>query len=121
MVDYAHLAAAWPYVDDHWRSVVMGDLSESRCSECGAWHWLHERLVGTSQVSPRYSQCCLDGAYSQWMSGTGDIKLPARYSAHPVLRRLLTTDGPEGNDFRCSFLSYRFCCAGPTRSATMPS
>ena len=43
-----------------WPVHNLGDMNIP-CSECGALHWLAERLSGSSKINSKFGTCCFSG------------------------------------------------------------
>lgn len=73
------LAGRKPYEDPPQRH-DLGRM-DSRCTLCGARHWLAERLSTSSKTKPRFGMCCLDG----------EVSVSSRLEPPQLLRTLLTS------------------------------
>ena len=51
--------ACQPFNKD-WPAHNLGNMNIP-CSECGALHWLAERLSGSSKIHPKFGTCCFSG------------------------------------------------------------
>ena len=52
-------SACQPFNKD-WPVHNLGHMNIP-CSECGALHWLAERLSGSSKINPKFGTCCFSG------------------------------------------------------------
>jgi Helitron helicase-like domain at N-terminus len=66
------------------------------CPECGALHWIQERIATSSRTSPRFNMCCLDG----------DVVLPPIRDPPPQLRALYESNLPHAAQFRANIRRY---------------
>ena len=55
------MAATDEYIDADWCGIDMGKMTHS-CKDCGALHFTWERLVASTQKSPKFGSCCKTGA-----------------------------------------------------------
>ena len=60
------------------------------CPECGALHWIAEKLSASSRTTPRFGLCCKQGK----------VKLPPLRDPPAALRQLYVMDTPESRHFR---------------------
>ena len=61
-----------------------------RCSYCGATHWMAEKLSNSSNRSPRFTSCCLEGK----------VHLPVLEPPPDTLRQLTTSEDHSAVKFR---------------------
>src|SRR5882762_5255212 len=69
---------------------------DDACPQCGALHWIEERIGTSSRTSPRYNMCCLDG----------DVVLPPVRDPPPQLRALYESNLPHAAQFRANIRRY---------------
>ncbi|KAF9552571.1 hypothetical protein CPC08DRAFT_617191, partial [Agrocybe pediades] len=60
------------------------------CSQCGALHWMDERLSNSSKRNPRFGLCCMEGK----------VRIPPIGVPPQPLLHLLTSDEPAAVKFR---------------------
>jgi hypothetical protein len=58
------------------------------CQYCSAYHWIQERISGSSQLNPQFQECCKQGR----------IHLPYNDPAPSLLHDLFTQHHPGIND-----------------------
>ncbi|KAF9538616.1 hypothetical protein CPC08DRAFT_738836 [Agrocybe pediades] len=68
----------------------------SRCQNCGALHWMDERLSSSSDTNPRFSDCCCDGR----------VRLPLLEEPPEPLLHLLNSDDRSAKAFREDIWKY---------------
>jgi hypothetical protein len=73
----------------------MGKM-DVECSDCGALHWMSEKLVNSSVGSPKFGKCC----YS------GKIKIPRLDNPPPELLHLLSSQEDLCKKFREHIRNY---------------
>ena len=66
------------------------------CSNCGALHWINERLANTSKTDPKFSMCCL----------SGKIKIPRLDNPPPELRNLFSGQDDISKKFHDHIRTY---------------
>ena len=69
---------------------------DAACKHCSALHWMAERLARSSQLSPKFSLCCLEGK----------IRLPPLEKAPQPLHDLLTSQDAHAVKFRTEISKY---------------
>jgi hypothetical protein len=71
------------------------------CPDCGALHWMAEKVVRSLKSAPRFSKCCKEGA----------VKLPAVKEPPDDLKELLTSQEPHAAEFRKNIRHYNSALA----------
>ncbi|KAF9025557.1 hypothetical protein BDZ89DRAFT_888347, partial [Hymenopellis radicata] len=66
------------------------------CPNCHALHWISERLSKSSQISPRFGKCCLQGK----------VNLPLLPSLPPELEELFNGTNPHSAHFLTNIRAY---------------
>ena len=66
------------------------------CTQCGAAHWKAERLSKSTNATPRFGTCCLDGK----------VRLPAPKDPPATLKNLLTSSDRNCTKFRENIWKY---------------
>ena len=66
------------------------------CTSCGALHWIHERVAGSSLRSPLFEKCCKKGK----------VQLPMHREPPRYLRDLIRGDDPRSGEFRNHLRQY---------------
>jgi len=83
-----------PYHDPNHRHSILQMNVE--CPKCHALHFLSERLTASSQINPKFSTCCLQGA----------IHLPPFTNSPPTLYDLLSKRTTTARKFRKNIRQY---------------
>jgi hypothetical protein len=79
----------------NWPVHYMGKM-EVQCSDCGALHWMCERLSNKSKRNPKFGMCCFQGK----------IKLPQLDNPPPELLNLLSAQDDISKKFRDHIRTY---------------
>ena len=66
------------------------------CPDCGALHWLSEKLTSSSKRNPKFGTCCSEGR----------VRLPALEAPPEFLRTLLTSIDSDSKYFREDIRKY---------------
>ena len=66
-----------------------------RCDECGALHWIGERIAGSTSLTYQFTSCCRQG----------DIHLDRFRDPPDFLQDLLMAENPRARDFRKDIVS----------------
>jgi hypothetical protein len=66
------------------------------CSDCGALHWLSERLTSSSKIRPKFGTCCF----------SGKVHLSGLHNPPPELLDLLRGQDHISTDFRNNIRNY---------------
>jgi hypothetical protein len=66
------------------------------CPDCGALHWMAEKLTSSSNANPRFGICCYQGK----------IKLTLLHNLPPELHNLYTSQNPHAKQFRENIRRY---------------
>ena len=66
------------------------------CSECGALHWLAERLSGSSKINPKFGTCCF----------SGKVHIPRLDDPPPELLALFRGQDDISKNFRNHITNY---------------
>jgi hypothetical protein len=66
------------------------------CPDCGALHWLSEKLSSSSKRNPRFGTCCSEGR----------VRLPALEAPPEPLRTLFTSNDSNSKSFREDIWKY---------------
>lgn len=88
-----------PYVEPPARH-NLGRM-DIECSHCRAYHWLDERLAGSSASHPRFGSCC----------NQGQVSLPPLAEPPVELRALFDRDTPDALEFRENIRQYNSALA----------
>ena len=80
-------AARQPF-DPSWPVHSLGKM-DVQCSDCGALHWMAERLAQSSDTRPRFGMCCFQGK----------IKLTPLHNLPPELHNLYTSQTSQAKEF----------------------
>ena len=67
-----------------------------RYDNCGALHWIRERIAGSMTTNYQFTSCCRQG----------DIHLEQFRDPPDFLRDLLTAENPRARDFRKDIRRY---------------
>ena len=81
--------------DKNWPIHYMGKM-EVVCADCGALHWMCEKLVNSSKRNPKFGTCCF----------SGKIQLPKVDDPPPELLNYLKGDDPISKEFRENIRQY---------------
>ena len=82
---------------------------QKRCSHCGAFMWIGERISNSSISRPQFGEaCCLSGS----------IRIPLIPEPPQLLHQLLTEQTPRGLNFRLHIRKYNSAMAMATMGAT---
>ena len=82
---------------------------QKRCSHCGAYMWIGERISNSSISHPQFGEaCCLSGS----------IRIPLIPEPPQLLRQLLTEQTPRGRNFRLHICKYNSAMAMATMGAS---
>jgi hypothetical protein len=87
-------AARRPF-DPSWPIHSLGKMDVS-CPDCGALHWMAERLTKSSNSRPRFGICCFQGK----------IKLAQLHDLPPELNTLFRDQTPPAKEFRANIRRY---------------
>jgi hypothetical protein len=71
------------------------------CPDCGALHWIAERISNSSKSSPQFSRCCKEGG----------VKLPDIKPPPEELKDLYISQEPLAVDFWHNIRSYNCALA----------
>lgn len=94
------LIARQPYIEVDHELHYLGRM-EVICPNCGALHWMDERLSKSSQINPKFGSCCL----------SGKVKIPTLRDPPRELMELLTGDDPLSRGFRNNIRKYNSAIA----------
>ena len=90
-----HLPLARQPFNRNWPVHNLGEMNIP-CSDCGALHWLAERLASSSMIHPKFGTCCF----------SGKVHLPRLHDPPPEPLELLRGQDPISKDFRSNIRSY---------------
>ena len=90
-----HLPLARQPFNRNWPVHNLGNMNIP-CSDCGALHWLAERLASSSMIHPKFGTCCF----------SGKVHLPRLHDPPPELLELLRGQDPISKDFRNNIRNY---------------
>ena len=90
-----HLPLARQPFNKDWPVHNLGDMNIA-CSDCGALHWLSERLSSSSKIHPKFGTCCF----------SGKVHLPRLHDPPPELLDLLRGQDHISKDFRNNIRNY---------------
>ena len=74
--------------DPSWPVHSLGKM-DVPCPDCGALHWMAERLSKSSNINPRFGMCCYQGK----------IKLSPLHNLPPELDTLFRDQTPQAKGF----------------------
>ena len=86
--------ACQPFSKD-WPVHNLGNMNIP-CSECGALHWLAERLSGSSKIHPKFGTCCF----------SGKVHIPRLDDPPPELLALFRGQDDISKNFRNHIRNY---------------
>ena len=86
---------AWIPYEDVTERHDLGHM-DVPCSDCGALHWLSEKLTSSSKHNPRFRTCCLEGR----------VCLPALEAPPDPLCTLLTSNDNNSKSFQENIWKY---------------
>ena len=89
------LPEAWQPFNPNWTVHSLGKM-DIVCKDCGAFHWISERLVGTSIRNPVFGMCCT----------SGKIKLPKLADPPGEILNLLSGQDHIAKKFRENIRKY---------------
>jgi len=71
------------------------------CGDCGAFHWIAERIIHEGKRNPKFHHCCMHG----------DMQIPLLRLLPQPLHRLLNSLEPDAKDFRSKIkiMELRIC------------
>ena len=78
----------------------LGNM-DVKCSNCGALHWIDERLSNSSIRNPRFGTCCLQGK----------VKLPSLKTPPQGIKALYDGNDGKSKSFRRWIRKYNACNA----------
>jgi len=80
-----------PYIENHmrWRQLELGRMN-IECPDCGALHWIAERILHSGKTHPKFEKCCKHGS----------VSLPLLQPPPEPLYSLLNGQDPEALAFR---------------------
>jgi len=81
--------------DPSWPVHSLGKM-DVPCPDCGALHWMAERLSKSSNINPRFGMCCYQGK----------IKLAPLHNLPPELDTLFRDQTPQAKGFRENIRRY---------------
>lgn len=92
--------ARQPVIENNIEVNNLGPMTVE-CRKCKALHWRAERLVKSSDLTPKFGMCCLDGK----------IQLPNLQPQPELLRRLFHEQTAAAKGFREHIRRYNFALA----------
>ena len=84
----------------HLHRHFLGNM-DVECPHCSALHWMDEKLSHSSQNTPRFGTCCLQGK----------VRLPLLETPPPVIQDLYDGDDDRSKSFRRYTREYNACNA----------
>ena len=81
--------------DPSWPIHSLGKM-DVPCPDCGALHWMAERLTNSSDTNPRFGMCCFQGK----------IKLERLHNIPQELETLFQDQNPQAKEFRENIRRY---------------
>jgi len=98
------------YIDNTllWKSQDFGRMTII-CGDCGAFHWIAERIIHEGKRNPKFHHCCMHG----------DVQIPLLRPLPQPLHRLLNSLEPDATDFRSKIRSWNSAFAFTSVSFNM--
>ncbi|THH15669.1 hypothetical protein EW146_g4843 [Bondarzewia mesenterica] len=88
-----------PY-KEHGARHDLGRMNAA-CEYCAALHWIDERVLRSSLMSPKFGTCC----------NHGQVRLPQLENLPPDLQNLFTCDNAQAREFRDNIRQYNAALA----------
>ena len=79
------------YIENYllWKQLMLGRMN-IECPDCGALHWIAERILHSGKTHPKFEKCCKHGG----------VSLPLLQPPPEPLYSLLNGQDPEARAFR---------------------
>lgn len=60
ILDSPLLCACWPYIEEAIDFHSLDDIN-ILCKYCSVYHWISERVLGSSLINSQFQECCKQG------------------------------------------------------------